>query len=261
MRDNRGEPFEVRLSDRAGAGVDAPIVLLEAPRVDAALIAPGMLEERFRRVFNLDLDLSGFYEVCRKEETLGGVVERGIGRLMKSESVYEDVFKSICGTNIQWRQAVKSINAIALLESGIEGLRRPFPGPERILEGGAGFLKEKGRVGYRADALIDLCRRAIDEDLDESFSRVAEKSLQERLAFFTAFRGIGPVTARYLNALYGDFRELAVDSLVISFTAEARFGGRRPKPAEVQKLYEPFGRWRYLAYWMEFILAGGWTPD
>jgi len=84
--------------------------------------------------------------------------------------------------------------------------------------------------------------------------------------FLQGLPGIGPVTARYLATLHGFFDELAVDSLVLAFLADTRFGGRRPTEPEVQAIYAPFGSWRALAYWFEFVGSvdptswRGWQP-
>jgi hypothetical protein len=79
--------------------------------------------------------------------------------------------------------------------------------------------------------------------------------------YFLGFKGIGKTTARYLAALYGDYSEMAVDSLVVSYMAKTYFNGKTPGDKQIRDVYEPFGRWKYLVYWMEFIEAEGWTPD
>ena len=79
--------------------------------------------------------------------------------------------------------------------------------------------------------------------------------------YFLSFKGIGQTTARYLSALYGDYSEMAVDSLVVSYMARTYFNGSKPGEKQIRDIYEPFGRWKYLVYWMEFIIAEGWTPD
>ncbi|MDZ7370837.1 MAG: hypothetical protein ONB12_06695 [candidate division KSB1 bacterium] len=216
---------------------------------------------RLRRILNIDLELNEFYELCRQHSFLAEVPVRGLGRIMRCETVYEDLFKGICGTNVQWNQAVRMIRAIAEIGEPVEGgSYRLFPTPRQILDAGGSFLKQVGRVGYRSRYLLDLAARFVDVDLEEMTKQVEAMDGAECRRYFESFAGIGKVTARYLAALYGHFDELAVDSLVINFLARHRFGGRTPTAKEVEQLYAPFSKWSYLAYWMEFILNEGWTP-
>ncbi len=221
-----------------------------------------LLEAKFIRVFNLEVDLAPFYRLCSNDPLLRNLKRRGLGRIMRAESIYEDVFKSICGTNVLWKQAVKMINAIAEIGERPAGSEyHAFPGAAAVLNAGEAWLKEKGRVGYRSRYLMALCERMLSDDPEIERAEQGEIKGPDLFAFFQGFQGIGPVTARYLAALYGYYGELAVDSAVISYMARTHFHGRKPTPQAVQKHYAHFGEWRYLAYWMEFIVNRGWVPD
>ncbi|MBD3383620.1 hypothetical protein GF407_01725, partial [candidate division KSB1 bacterium] len=214
-----------------------------------------------RHIFNLDLDLNPFYRICRKDPVLYSVISSGRGRLMRSESIYEDIFKSICSTNIQWKQAVKMINRIGRAGSQVTGSDyRCFPTPRQILDKGESFLKEQGRAGYRSRYLIDLCRRFLDNEPKALKAEKGELCAKTLKHYFLSFSGIGKTTARYLMALYGHFEEIAVDSLVISYLSKTVFDGKQPNEKQIHEYFSCYGKWAYLAYWMEFILAGGWKP-
>jgi 3-methyladenine DNA glycosylase/8-oxoguanine DNA glycosylase len=221
-----------------------------------------ILFKKFYHVFNLDLDLNEFYKICTKDSFLKQVSQRGMGRLMRCESVYEDIFKSICGTNVQWRQAVKMINTIAQIGEPVPGTEyRVFPEPEKILQYGETFLKDVGRVGYRSAYLMALCERMLSNESDIHQIEKGQLKGQELYQFFQSFKGIGQVTARYLAALYGSFENMAVDSLVLTYMGRTHFNGIKPTAKQIEDYYSKYGKWRYLAYWMEFILADGWNPD
>lgn len=224
--------------------------------------AQNVVEQKFRYIMNLDLDLSGFYQLCREDGVLAQAPERGIGRLMRAESLYEDVFKSICGTNVQWKQAVKMIHNIAQLGDAVAGTDyHLFPSARQILDAGESFLKEKGRVGYRSSYLVDLAERFAKGEADAAAAERGEMSPGELKKYFLSFKGIGKTTAHYLLALYGHFEEMAVDSLVLKYMSQRHFNGIVPTERQVADFYERYGRWRYLAYWMEFIINEGWNPD
>jgi 3-methyladenine DNA glycosylase/8-oxoguanine DNA glycosylase len=128
-----------------------------------------------------------------------------------------------------------------------------YPGPEEILAVGEDHLRGHARLGYRADSVLRFCRAVLDGALDLGPAERGELDAEAMRAFLRSLPGIGPVTARYLATLYGHFDELAVDSLVLNYIGDKYFGGRRPRESEVQALYAPFGRWRALAYWFEFL--------
>jgi 3-methyladenine DNA glycosylase/8-oxoguanine DNA glycosylase len=218
--------------------------------------------QKFQHIFNINVDLADFYKICSQNDILKKVEPRGMGRLMRSESVYEDVFKSICGTNIQWKQAVKVINTISQIGDVVPGTDfHVFPTPKQILQKGENWLKDVGRVGYRSGYLVDLCERF---ENDPYLGQSAENGTivsKDLLKYFVDFKGIGKVTARYLAALYGYFGEMAIDSLVISFMSQTHFNGETPTNKQIEEFYAKFGEWKYLAYWMEFMISEGWNPD
>ena len=220
------------------------------------------IKNRFRHILNLDLDLSEYYTLCDRDPILHEVPRRGIGRLMRAESLWEDLFKSICGTNVQWKQAVKMIRSISRLGDLVPGSEyRLFPGPEAILAAGESFLKDVGRVGYRSSYLLDLAERFCVGEPKASLVENGELSSIDMKKYFLGFKGIGKTTAHYLMALYGIFEEMAVDSLVVKYMKERHFDGKTPSEKEIVDFYSRFGRWSYLAYWMEFIINEGWNPD
>ncbi|MDZ7725525.1 MAG: hypothetical protein U5R06_22545 [candidate division KSB1 bacterium] len=182
----------------------------------------------------------------------------GLGHLLRSESLYEDIIKSLCGTNVQWTQAVKMINNIASAGPVVENSFHAFPSPRTLLEKGESFLRETGRVGYRSRYIMDCCQRFVNGQVQAKQAEKGLLSSDELRSYFTSFSGIGPVTANYLLALYGSFQDIAVDSFVLSYMQKVHFG-YKPTAAEVQDYYAPFGSWRYLAYWMEMIINNGWS--
>lgn len=221
-----------------------------------------IIEQKFRYIFNLHLDLHEFYDLCNQEPLLAQVPQRGIGRLMRAESLFEDVFKSICGTNVQWKQAVKMIHNIAVLGDVVPGTEyHLFPTPQQVLAAGENFLRTVGRVGYRSSYLMDLAARF---DTGEEKAEIVQNGglpAAELKKYFLSFKGIGKTTAHYLMALYGHFDEMAVDSLVLNYMSATHFNGATPTETQVKQFYDRFGSWRYLAYWMEFIINKGWNPD
>lgn len=213
--------------------------------------------ERVRWMLQLDRDVDGFHHLCRSLDRHRIVAEIGAGRLLRGSDLWEDLVKAICGTNIAWPQAVRSTERICKLgESSTGG--NAWPTPERVLEAGEDWLREEGRVGYRAKSIVELAR-SIEDGSFEPQRLVRDSLLGDDLqTFLTSVPGIGPATSAYLMALHGDASRLSIDSAVIAFCSRFHFDGRKPTPAEVENLYQGFGEWRALIYWFEFLLEQWW---
>ena len=75
-----------------------------------------------RRIFRTEEDLSEFYDLCQDQGPPWSQLKPGIGRLLRSPSLFEDMIKTICTTNIQW-SGTKS-----MLQNFVSSLGDPFPG-------------------------------------------------------------------------------------------------------------------------------------
>jgi 3-methyladenine DNA glycosylase/8-oxoguanine DNA glycosylase len=204
------------------------------------------------RALDFDRDLAPFYDVCRTYEPLAWVPRARAGRLLRCPDLFADVVISICGTNIQWQQAVRCVHLLCRIAPSVPcSDLRCFPTPREIVDAGARHLVDTARVGYRHRSILEFCDRVlggdIDLDLDPSMSG------EDMRAFFRSLPGIGPVTARYLACLHHRTDELAVDSLVLRYIGDKYHRGRRPTVGTVEKRYAPFGDQRALAYWFEFL--------
>ena len=90
----------------------------------------------------------------------------------------ENVIKAICGTNVNWGQAVKMINRIGQLGPTIPNFANlnAWPTPRQILRAGKTYLTERCRVGYRADSILAFCENVRDGSIDpESLIEEAAK--------------------------------------------------------------------------------------
>ena len=53
-------------------------------------------------MFRIDEDLSNFYDICLEKGGQWIRLTKGLGHLFRSSSLYEDLVKTICTTNVQW---------------------------------------------------------------------------------------------------------------------------------------------------------------
>ncbi|MHB1130844.1 MAG: DNA-3-methyladenine glycosylase family protein [Chloroflexota bacterium] len=219
--------------------------------VDAGL-SPSEQREvlaKSRYMLRLDEDLSEFYGLCLRAGGQRGLC-LGRGRLLRSPSLFEDAFKVIATTNVTWRQTKAMIaRTVALIGPAVPGAPslRAFPGPAEVLAAGADFFRNEARLGYRTEAILALAERADELEALRS-AALSPAELRKRLL---TFKGIGPYASATLAMLAGCYDFLPVDSGALAFTAKKYFGGRAPAPSEVEAMYEPWGRWKYLGYWTD----------
>ncbi|MEW6744816.1 MAG: hypothetical protein AB1486_18840 [Planctomycetota bacterium] len=244
VREVERKDGKVRLEVRVAAVATLP----EVARVAVRAAVERCLHTKAR--------LDKFYALCRRYRPLHWAIERQAGRILRGVTVFEDLVKAICGTNITWKQAVRSIHRLCSPlpepENAIQGLRA-FPTAGELLTWGGRHLREHARVGYRAASILELCERVRDADFDIDFPLRDGARGEEVFEWFQTIRGIGPVTAAYLTALYGHHDFLGVDSLGLTYLGNKYHGGRKATIAEANARYERFGRYRMLAYWCEFL--------
>jgi 3-methyladenine DNA glycosylase/8-oxoguanine DNA glycosylase len=235
---------ELRRAEALGDG-PATLAMGDAPdgvRVVASRRLGGAERQavaaRVARVLQLDADLTGFGEAAEAVDPAlaRDLAAYGAGRMLAGPSLYEDVVKSICGTNTTWRQAVVTINRIAAL-----GPAGAFPGPADLLRAGEDWLRAEARVGYRAPSLVAAARAAIDGTLAEIEADSAAADGERVHARLQELAGVGPATAGFLVLLMGHFDRPAVDSATIRAATAAWFGGRRPTPRQVVARVAPAG--------------------
>jgi len=223
----RSTRFEV-VADRRGVTVTPSVDLSDSDRATAA--------SRLRRMLQLDATLDGFDDALRAVDAglADDLAAYGGGRMLAGGSLYEDVVKGICGTNTTWRQAVGCINRIAALGTG-----GAFPDPAALLRAGDDRLRDVGRVGYRAPAITDAARAAIDGRLAEIDADSAAGDADRVYAGLIGLRGIGPSTAASLVLLMGHYDRASIDSATIRVARETWFGGVKPTPRQVTARIAP----------------------
>lgn len=215
-----------------------------------------VLRDRVRRMLRLDEDLASFHARCAEVGGRWAAASRGLGRLIRSPTVFEDLIKTICTTNVQWggtramvRQLVASLGEPGS-SSAIAGRPNAFPTPARIATAGDRELAA-ARLGYRAPYVRELARRVVTGELDVEALGRDGRSTEEVRKELLGIKGVGPYAAATMLMLLGRYDHLAIDSVYRTFVSERYFGGERPADAEAAAVYDEWGRWKYLGYWFD----------
>jgi len=222
------------------------------------------LRPALRRVLRLDEDLSPFYARAVEDPDLAWVAT-GAGRMVQSQSVFEDVVKTICTTNCTWSATQRMVGAL------VEHLGRPAPGapkngaagrafptPGAIADAGGSFFRDVAKAGYRGAYIIAVARDVAGGTLDlEALADpgLPDEEVEQRLL---ALPGVGPYAAAHVMMTIGRYHRLILDSW--TRPTYAKLVGRTTiKDATIERRFRPFGPYAGLAFWL--FLTRPWVAD
>jgi N-glycosylase/DNA lyase len=219
--------------------------------------------EAVRACLALDLDLGPFRARAREVEGPDGPVQvalgRGLGRLLRSPTVFEDAVKTLCTTNCSWA-LTRAMTARLVEELGEEGPGgRDFPTPEAMAARPERFYRDEIRAGYRARALRELARAVARGGLDVESWRDPARPEEELAREIRSLHGFGPYATEHLLRLLGRHGGLALDSWTRQKIAGLRGKTRMPADRTFQRWFAPWGEWAGLAMWLE--ATADWHGD
>lgn len=209
-----------------------------------------------RRMLRLDEDFSDFYTLCSQHGQPWTDMVTGKGRLLRSPGLFEDVVKAICTTNIQWsgtRRMLKELVDEYGKPYPLKTELKAFPAPESIAHGSFEDFQSRLRLGYRAAYIYDL---AVEMSQNmTAFDALREESLDtfEVRKKLLAIKGVGNYAAATILMLLGRYDEIPVDSVFQQFMREKYFQDQEFDLKKALALYDDWGKWKYLAYWVELI--------
>jgi 3-methyladenine DNA glycosylase/8-oxoguanine DNA glycosylase len=205
-------------------------------------------------MFRLDENFQEFYDLCKQRGDQWKKLTRGLGRLLRSPSLFEDVVKTICTTNIQWGGTKR------MIEELVSGYGEKFPGnpklrafptPDAIAKVSLNSFSKKVKMGYRTEYVHLLTKQfATGEIGSESFfdPDIPTPELKKKLL---EIKGIGNYAAATLLMLLGRYDELPTDTVFRDFVSKKYFNGRKVSDKKALNVYKRWGKWKYLAYWFE----------
>lgn len=239
------------------------LIRVKGPAVGPALA--GRILRETRRMLRLYEDLSDFYAQARNDPALAWATT-GAGRLTRSQTVFEEVVKTICTTNCAWSATVRMVNALVehlgrpapgAPTTGAEG--RTFPTPAAMAHADPAFYRDVVRAGYRGPFLRSLAHSVatgeiVLEDLErDAPAALPDDDVERRLL---ALPGVGPYAAAHVMMMLGRYSRLVLDSW--TRPTYARLVGRKSvTDAAIRRRFRPYGRHAGLAFWL--LLTRDWV--
>jgi N-glycosylase/DNA lyase len=219
--------------------------------------------------FRMGEDFSEFYLEAKKHPRFRWAPNAGAGRLLRAQTVFEDVVKMICTTNCSWgltetmvRNLCTKLGSKSSSEGGPDSTPAPgrdgagsahvtFPAPEAIAGSSEKFLRKEIRAGYRAPYLLELSRRVVTKDIELESWRTSTLTTEELFEEVRSVKGVGPYAAGNILKLLGRYDYLAVDSWCRKQFFELHKNGRSTSDKVIEKFYAPFGKWKGLFFWLD----------
>lgn len=221
-----------------------------------------------RRMLRLDEDLGRFYEVARDDELLAWAPEEGAGRMVRSQTLFEDVIKTLCTTNCSWGLTRKMVDRLVAELGEASGSApaagpggRAFPTPEAMAEQDEGFYREVIRAGYRAPYMRRLAAMVAHGEVDlEAWGEATPAELPdaELASRLLALPGLGPYAVSYVMLVLGRTSGLILDSWTRP-TYAALTGKKVVADSTIVRRFSRYGDHAGLAFWL--FLTRDWVTQ
>lgn len=216
------------------------------------------IKEQARHILRLDEEYSEFHDLCREKGGVWAGLACGKGRMLRSPSLFEDLVKVICTTNIQWggtrRMLAELVNAFGTHVSPQQG-ERTFPDAHTLAALDEALFSSRVRLGYRGKFVLGLAKDLAEGRLDAGRWLDPHMPTGEIKKQLLAIKGIGSYAAASMLMLLGRYEDIPVDTVFREFMAEKYFQGKEFDLESALSIYAKWGKWKYLAYWFEMIDA------
>lgn len=255
----RGKPRTVRVS----AGKRGSAVIEVAGPVPSESDKRS-IADAVRHILALDRDLSEFYEALDGDADLAWA-RAGAGRMIRSQTVFEEVVKTVCTTNCAWGATVRMVTALVehlgqkapgAPAEGWQG--RAFPTPAAMAEAPESFYRDVVRAGYRGPYFRALAAGVAAGALD--LEGLASSDLSDDALFkeFLALPGVGPYAASHIMMMIGRHSRLILDSWTRPTFARL-VGKKTVGDAQIERRFKRYGEHAGLAFWL--YLTKDWVVD
>ncbi len=253
-------PFQVRSEDGslrvALRSTKGPVDCTVRPVRDGLSVEGSFQEADLRWMFRLDDDLASFYSLAKKEGR-PWIGKFRMGRLLRSQTVFEDLVKLVLTTNCSWSLTRLMTDRLAerLGEKTPGGLSL-FPSPEALTSQTERFYREEIRAGYRSPHLRKLGDLVVRGKVDPESWRDPSIPTEELRKQILSLPGAGPYVADNLLRYLGRYERLGLDSWARGTLKEQWKMKKIPADSTIERKYKPFSDFRGLVLWCD--LTRGW---
>ncbi len=262
LRLNTSPPRTVRV-EAHGPGTARIVVSGTPPSGETA----SEILDQIRYVLRLDEDLTSFYQRAARNKGLAWAAT-GAGRMIRSQTVFEDVVKTVCTTNCAWSATQRMVAALvthlgtATADAPAEGpAGRAFPTPEAMAAASPDFYRDVARAGYRGAYLQKLATMVVEREVDlERFGAATRQDLpdDDLAEALLALPGVGPYATSHIMMLLGRYSRLVFDSWTRPTYARL-IGREQVEDAAIEKRFRRYKEYAGLAFWL--FITRDWIAE
>ncbi len=251
-------PFEIdeaKLKLNYVFGSETPIFAVisdELKQINIESSDAKSIEKSVRHILRLDEDFDGFYKILKKEKRLSWIAETNAGRLLRSQTVFEDLVKTICTTNCSWAMTkIMTTNLVVKLGKLSDNGKRSFPTAEAMANQPLKFYTDEIRAGYRAAYFKELAENVAAGKLNPELWLESDLPTKDLKKEMKQVLGVGDYAAENLLKLVGRYDGLALDSWLRSQFYKQHNNNVKCDDKQIIKFYDKFGKWRGLVIWLD----------
>ncbi|MHB8511021.1 MAG: DNA-3-methyladenine glycosylase family protein [Actinomycetota bacterium] len=241
LRMPRGKPRTVIVGQ--GPGNTASIEVI-GPAANEARIVGAL-----RHVLAMDRDLSSFYKLIANDRDLSWAAS-GAGRMIRSQTVFEEVIKTVCTTNCAWSATKRMVGALVSdLGEAAPGGAKAFPTPQAMADAEEKWYREVARAGYRGAYLRSLASSVAEGSIDLEALDTSNDSEDVLFKKLLELPGVGPYAAAHILTMIGRHSRPILDSW--SRPKYAKLVGRKSvSDKAIIKRFSRYGDHAGLAFWL-----------
>jgi 3-methyladenine DNA glycosylase/8-oxoguanine DNA glycosylase len=212
---------------------------------------PAEVQRLFRRMLELDADLSAFRSMTSGDDILGPLVGATPGvRLIRFPDPFEGLVRAILGQQVSLAAAATTASRIATRFGTVAPKFgepfRAFPSPEALARATDAELRATGLTGAKSTALSLAARAVVARTID--FEQLASAPSEEADAALRALTGVGSWTAAYVRMRgLGDRDAFPASDLGVLKALGRLLGKSSVSAREAEALSERWRPWRAYA--------------
>lgn len=210
--------------------------------------------QKVKWMYRLNEELDEFYKLCAKNNGWKHVVVHKKGRLLRSSDLFEDIVKTILTINTTWSRTVAMTqNFVYYLGERYANNSEfySFPTPESVLEKSEEFLNATVKLGYRSQYIYEFAQDWVNEKYAYMDWLNPELSTEQVATELSKIRGVGPYALSNILMLLGRYDLLPIDSEFKKHVQAKYFSKEQPSKVQMQKIYEAWGKYKFLGYWFD----------
>ena len=206
--------------------------------------------ETLKDMFGLGAPLDDFFKLANAHDR-AWIQKHKLGRLMRAETVFEDLIKLILTTNCTWSLTKKMVSDLCKeLGEEIKGVHC-FPKPDVLAKQKENFFKDTVKTGYRAPFISKISKMVASGELDVESWKNDTRPYIEMKKQILSLPGAGPYVAENLLRYLGKYDGLGVDSWVRGRLKEMWNARKQPDDKKILKQYKKFNEYKGLMLWCD----------